>query len=237
MIKKLTLGCFGILLCVNTSFAKLNDSHTAKVLEFKDAGGYTYIKVDEKGKQYWAAIMKSPVKIGQEITFKEQVVMKNFKSKALNKTFEEVMFAEVPKKGISGADNVHNIHGKMIKKKQEEVKPDVKFNDGIVISKGDAIKTDISDLYKNKEKYKNKNVEVQGHVLQVSRKVMGNTWVKIYNGKDAVIFRSPNEEEKIDIGDKVKVMGTLNTNIDFGYGYKYEILGVNGKFEVLESKK
>lgn len=237
MIKKLTLGCFTALLCASTSFAKLNDSHTAKILEIKDAGGYTYIKVEEKGKQYWAAIIKSPVKVGQDITFKEQVIMKNFKSKALNKTFENIMFAEVPRKGIAGSDNVHNIHGNMIKKKQKEVKPDVKFNQGLFTSNEKAIKADISDLYKNKSKYKNKNVEVQGDVLQVSNKVMGNTWIKLYNGKDAVIFRSPNEDEKISIGDTVKVTGTINTDVDFGYGYKYEILGINGKFTILKNKK
>lgn len=237
MLKKLTIGCLGILLSTSTAFAKLNDSHTGKILEIKDAGAYTYIKVDKKGEEFWAAIIKSPVKVGQEITFKEQVVMKDFKSKTLNETFDKIMFAEVPRKGIKGADNVHNIHGNMIKKKQKEVKPDVKFNEGLYTSNEKAIKTDISDLYNNKVKYKNKNVEIEGHVLQVSNKVMGNTWIKLYNGKDAVIFRSPNEDEKITVGDKVKVTGTINTNVDFGYGYKYEILGVNGKFTVLETKK
>lgn len=237
MIKKITVGCLGLLLSINTAFA-LNEQHTAKVLESKSAGGYTYIKVEEKGKQYWAAVMRADIKVGQSVTFKEQIVMKNFKSKALNKTFDEIMFADLPKKkGISGADNVHGIHGNMIKKKAAEKKPDVKFNDGIVITKGAATEIDISDLYKNKEKYKNKNVTVKGHVLQVSNKVMGNTWVKIYNGKDSVIFRSPNEDEKITVGDEVKVTGTINTDVDFGYGYKYELLGVNGKFTVMPSKK
>lgn len=233
MIKKLTLGCLGILFSVSTAFA-LNEPHTVKVLEVKDAGGYTYMKVDEKGEQFWAAINKAPVKVGQTLTIKEQVWMKNFKSKVLDMTFDKVLFADYAKKGISGTDNVHNIHGNMIKEKQEEIKPNVKFNEGTYTSDSKPIKADISDLFKNKAEYKNKNVEVQGDVIQVSNKVMGNTWVKIYNGKDAVIFRSPNEDEKISVGDKVKVIGTINTDIDFGYGYKYEILGVNGKFEILK---
>lgn len=233
MINKLMIGCLGSLLSVSTLLA-INEPHTVKILELKDAGAYTYMKVDEKGDKYWAAIEKSEVKVGQTLTIKEQVWMKNFKSKALNKRFDKILFANYERKGISGANNVHKIHGNMIKKKQEEVKPDIKFNHGIVVSKEKAIKTDISSLYKNKEIYKNKNVEVEGDVLQVSNKVMGNTWIKIYNGKDAVIFRSPNEDEKIEVGDKVKVIGTINTDIDFGYGYKYEILGINGKFEVLK---
>lgn len=233
MMKKFTIGCLSILLSANLAFA-LNEPHTVKVLEIKNAGAYTYMKVDEKGDQYWAAINKSPVKVGQTLTIKEQVWMKDFKSKALNKTFDKVLFADYKRKGISGVDNIHNIHGDMIKKKQKEnYKPNPKFNDSVVISKEAPIQTNISEIFENKEKFKNKNVEIKGDVIQVSNKVMGNTWVKIQNGKNAVIFRSPNEDEKVKVGDNVKVIGTVNTDVDYGYGFAYEVIGVNGKFEVL----
>ncbi|XOB63056.1 hypothetical protein ACMC56_04440 [Campylobacterota bacterium DY0563] len=233
MIRKFTIYCLGVLFITSSLFA-LNEPHTVKILETKNAGAYTYIKVEEKGDTYWAAISKSNVKVGQTITIHEQVWMKQFKSKALDKTFDKILFAQVPKKGVSGSDNIHNIHGNMIKKKQSnELKPNPKFNEGLIVSNSKAIKTNISDLFKNKEKYKNKNVEIEGDVLQVSNKVMGNTWVKIYNGKDAVIFRSSNEDEKVAIGDKVKVIGTINTDVDYGYGFKYEVIGVNGKFTIL----
>ena len=233
MLKNLTISCLMILFSATTLFA-LNESHTVKVLEVKDAGSYTYLKVEEQGKQFWAAINKAAINVGQEVTIKEQVWMQNFKSKALDKTFDKILFADYEGKGVNNTNDIHNIHGKMIMKKQAEVKPDVKFNLGTFTSDSKPIKSDISDLYKNKSTYKNKNVEIQGDVIQVSNKVMGNTWVKISNGKDALIFRSPNEDEKVKIGDKVKVVGTINTDIDFGHGYKYEILGVNGKFEVLQ---
>ncbi|WP_321314446.1 hypothetical protein [Halarcobacter sp.] len=233
MLKKTILSCLTTLFFTNYLFA-LNEPHTVKVLETKNAGVYTYIKVKEKKDNYWVAITKSNIKIGQTITIHEQVWMKNFKSKALNKTFDKILFAQIPKKAISGSNDIHNIHGKMIRKKQDnQLKPNPTFNDDLIISNSKPIKTTISNLYTQKEKYKNKNVEIQGNVLQVSNKVMGNTWVKIYNGKDAVIFRSPNEDEKVTIGDKVKVIGTINTNVDYGYGFKYEIIGVNGKFEIL----
>ncbi len=236
MIKKLTLGCLGILFSITTAFA-LNEPHKVKILELENAGAYSYMKVQEKDEQYWVAINKAAVKVGDTITIHEQVWMNDFKSTALNRTFEKVLFADYKGEGAGKSNDIHSIHGKMIKKKEKENKPNVKFNEGTYTSNEKAIKTDISDLYKNKAKYKNKNVELEGDVIQVSNKVMGNTWVKIYNGKDAIIFRSPNEDEKVKIGDKVKVVGTINTDIDFGYGYKYEILGVNGKFEVLETKK
>lgn len=235
MIKKLTIGCMGLLLAVNTSLASdkatlISDGiHKATVLETKNAGGYTYMKVEEKGEQYWAAVTSINVKVGDKITLKESTWMNNFKSKTLDKTFEKIMFADVQgqKKAIHGTSNVHGLHGQMTKKEKVQVKPDF---DKVTISKDSAIKTNISDLYDNKTKYKNKNVEVEGEIIQVSNKVMGNTWIKISNGKDAVIFRSANEDEKLKNGDKVKVIGTLNTDVDYGYGFKYEIIGVNAKF-------
>lgn len=239
MFKKLSVGCLAVLLSVNCALAADKKIHKGKVLEYKDGGGYTYLKLEENGKSYWAAVPGMKVKVGQTITIKEQMWMNNFQSKTLNEKFDKIMFADLPKKqAVTGSKNVHNIHGQMTKKKKKEenFRPDPKFND-IVIAKGEAVKTTITKLYNNKTNYKNKNVEVEGEVLQVSNKVMGNTWIKIFNGKDAMIFRSPNEDEKISVGDKVKVSGTLNTDVDYGYGFKYEIIGVNGKFAILEKAK
>lgn len=239
MLRKLTFGCLGLLLSINSAFA-IGEKHTAKILETKNAAGYTYLKVDEKGEQYWVAVPGVKAIKGQMITFNEQTWMKNFKSKSLNQTFEKIMFADLPKqKGISGTDNVHGIHGQNISKKKKNepsFKPDPKFND-IFVAKTAPIKTNISEVYKKKAEFKNKNVEVEGHVLQVSNKVKGNTWVKIYNGTDAMIFRSANEDEKLEAGDKVRVAGTLNVDVNYGFGYSYEVIGVNGKFTILEAAK
>ena len=242
MLKKLTVGCLGVLLSVNCALAadKIVDKkiHKGKVLEYKDSGGYTYMKLEENGKSYWAAVPGMKVKVGDTVTIKEQMWMNNFTSKTLNEKFDKIMFADFPKKqAVTGTKNVHNIHGQMMKKKSKEnFRPEPKFNK-IVVAKGEAVKTTISALYDKKAEFKNKNVEVEGEVLQVSNKVMGNTWVKIFDGKDAMIFRSPNKDEKVAVGDKVKVSGTLNTDVDYDFGFKYEIIGVNGKFTVLEKAK
>lgn len=239
MLKKLSVGCLGILLSLNCALAADKKMHKAKVLEHKDGGGYTYMKLEEDGKTYWAAVPGMKVKVGQTVTIKEQMWMKNFKSQTLNEKFDSIMFADLPKKqGIEGSKNVHNLHGQNMskKKKDHEFRPDPKFKD-IIITEGKAEKITISKLYDDKKMYQNKNVEVEGEVVQVSNKVMGNTWVKIYDGKNAMIFRSPNQDEKLTPGDKVRVSGTLNTDVDYGYGFKYEIIGVNGKFTVLEKAK
>lgn len=230
MLKKITIGCVGVLLSVNTAFAEKDTIHEGKVLEFKDAGSYTYVKIQDKDKNYWAAVPATKVIVGETIKISEQMWMTNFKSTALNRTFEKVMFAEMPnaKKAIHGTNNVHGIHGQMTKGE----KPNPKF-DEIVISKDKPIKTTIAKLFEKKDAFKNKNVQIQGEVVQVSNKVLGNTWVKIKGTNDSIIFRSPNADEKVKKGDKVEVIGTINTDVDYGYGFKYQIIGVNAKFTKL----
>ncbi|AXH14327.1 hypothetical protein CP985_03080 [Malaciobacter mytili LMG 24559] len=221
MLKKITVGCIGVLLSLNSALAD-SKVRNGEVLEFENSGGYTYVKIKDEKDSYWAAIPQTQLKVGDKISIREQMWMENFKSKSLDKTFDKIMFAELPNQKPS---NVHGIHGQMIKEK-----PTPKFDD-IIIAKGEALKTNIAELYTKKDEFKNKNVEIEGEVLQVSNKVLGNTWIKISNGKDAVIFRSPNEDEKVAIGDKVKVIGTVNTDVDYGYGFKYKVIGVNAKFE------
>ena len=77
--------------------------HTATVLETMDSGGYTYVKVDEGGKVYWAAAPAAQVAVGDQVSFSEQMTMVNFTSPSLNRTFEQLMFVG----GLSGGSGAH----------------------------------------------------------------------------------------------------------------------------------
>jgi len=75
--------------------------YQGQIKELKNAGGYTYILVDEKMpgydqkelKSFWIAVTLTEAKVGDYIRFQKELVMKNFKSKLLKKNFEELMFA------------------------------------------------------------------------------------------------------------------------------------------------
>ena len=52
--------------------------------------------VHEEGhehKDFWIAVGATPANIGDEVRFQKELVTKNYKSKTLNKTFDELMFA------------------------------------------------------------------------------------------------------------------------------------------------
>jgi len=58
-----------------------------------NAAGYSYIEVDGgvAGKQ-WLAARVTPLKSGDVITWGGGATMRNFSSKALNRTFEQIVF-------------------------------------------------------------------------------------------------------------------------------------------------
>lgn len=69
---------------------------TGKVVETADAGGYTYLCLEKAGKKTWVAVPTMKVAVGQEVTLAPGMVMSNFVSKGLNRTFESIVFSNGP---------------------------------------------------------------------------------------------------------------------------------------------
>ncbi len=68
-------------------------NHKGKVTETMNAGGYTYVQIDEKGQKIWVAVMETKVKVGDTVEFPDSPPMLNFQSKSLNRTFDKIIFA------------------------------------------------------------------------------------------------------------------------------------------------
>ena len=63
------------------------------VFTVEQGGAYTYLEIKEHtGKTFWVAVNSAEVKAGDYVRFQKELVTKNFKSKALDKTFEMLMF-------------------------------------------------------------------------------------------------------------------------------------------------
>lgn len=63
-----------------------------KVLSTLDAAPYVYIEVTQNKKTLWLAANAVPVKKGDVIRYDNGMVMNNFHSKTLNRTFPSVLF-------------------------------------------------------------------------------------------------------------------------------------------------
>ncbi|MDP1648126.1 MAG: hypothetical protein Q8M01_07990 [Rubrivivax sp.] len=90
LIALLAALAFGVLTTV--AQAAPNEVHRGKVLEAKTASGYTYLKVREGKQENWLASVPLQVAVGEEVEYTGGDVMTQFRSNAMNRTFEAIRF-------------------------------------------------------------------------------------------------------------------------------------------------
>ncbi len=76
------------------SYGADGQSLTGKVVGSMDAGGYTYIQIDNNGEKTWVAVPKTQVVAGQELTFGPGMEMIDFESKTLKRKFDRIYFSD-----------------------------------------------------------------------------------------------------------------------------------------------
>ncbi len=68
---------------------------SGKVAEVIHAGGYTYVRLEKDGKSDWAAMTSNnKATVGEDLALKPGMLMTNFKSTALNRTFDRIIFTD-----------------------------------------------------------------------------------------------------------------------------------------------
>ncbi len=190
---------------------------SGKVVETMDSGGYTYINLQKNGKTMWVAVPQMKVTVGQEMSFAPGMVMNDFKSNSLNRTFDAIVFST----GIAGQES--KVSGqKPSEGKQTETKK-------ITVEKayGPNAYT-VAELHEKSAALDKKNIVVKGQVVKVSQGIMGKNWVHIQDGSGDASKGSNNivatTQDLPSVGDIVTAKGTLYKDKDFGSGYKYAVI-------------
>ena len=196
------------------------------VLETIHNNGYCYVHLQQKnGAQVWVAIMEMPIKVGSSMSFKPGIVMTNFESKGLKRTFGAVVFSdgpvtapdlrkvpEAPSKGTTAA-------------------PDAKIS--VAKATGPNAIT-VAEAFMNGGKLDRKRIVVSGKVVKVSPRIMKRNWIHIQDGTgsrdkgtDTLVCTS---QGLVAVGNVVIVSGTLAKDRDFGSGYHYKAIIENATF-------
>jgi hypothetical protein len=68
-------------------------ANEGRVRSVANAGGYTYLELEQGGQSLWLAVAETPVKTGDTVRWDGGTVMQNFTAKSLNRTFERIVFA------------------------------------------------------------------------------------------------------------------------------------------------
>lgn len=201
------------------ALAKMNSSmHEAKVLEATTSGSYTYVKLEESGKTFMAAISAREVNIGDTYYYKDAMEMKNFESKSLGRVFASIFF-------------INEFYATKPEQKKESIGGEHKkakdVHSNISVEKA-ANGYSLAEVFEKKSALKDSQIIVKGQVVKINEGIMNTNWVHIQDGTkfNGVFDLTVTTSEAIDfeIGDVITFKGTLILNKDFGHGYKYDFL-------------
>ena len=193
--------------------------HTATVTETMDAGGYTYMKVAEGSKTYWVAVTAAPVRVAQRVTFDEQMWMPDFKSRSLDRTFDNILFAT-----MAYTPSQHP--------PADAVRPENAPKSVLKKAEGGY---SVAEVFAKRLALKGKTISVRGKVTKVSRQIMKRNWIHLEDGTggpmtDDLVFTTEKDVE-VKAGDIVVATGSVETDKDFGYGYFYPVIVEGSTFK------
>ena len=235
---KLLLAVIALLatFLVSTGWAQGNPSASqgtsikGEVLEAMDVDAFTYLRLKTKDGETWAAVTKSSVKKGAEVTIENGIVMNNFESKSLKKTFDRIVFGNLAGAGdstVPPSTDLGRIHGRT---SQPIDLGSVK----VAKATGPDART-VTEIVTKRAELKDKTVTVRGKVVKFTGGVMGKNWIHLRDGSgssaedtDDVVVTTMDETQ---IGDVVVAKGVVRTNVNLGFGYSYAVLVDDAKLQ------
>jgi hypothetical protein len=201
---------------------KTDVSLSGKVVETMNAGGYTYVCLEKKGKKTWVAVPEMKVVVGKKMGFQPGMEMTNFTSKSLNRTFERIIFSGGPLVKTEADSPAFENHGN---------------GKAAAASSGEKISVEkaagenaytVTEIFANKASLNSKTVILLGKVVKVSSGIMGKNWIHLQDGTGDAQKRTNDlvatSQDSPAVGDVVTVKGTIYQDKDFGAGYRYDVI-------------
>ena len=137
---------------------------TAEILETMDSGGYTYVRLQTDDGEIWAAGPITPVAVGDTIVTGDGMVMNDFHSQSLDRTFDTILFlSDLSKPGEAGINNVAD----------QATTPSVEAGS---VPKAEGGYT-VAELYAGKEELAGTEVTIIGRVVRYNENIMGKNWL------------------------------------------------------------
>lgn len=226
---------------------------SGKVVETMNASGYTYLLVENEAGQKWVAVNESAVNVGEEVSYIDGMVMQNFYSKTLDRTFPEIIFsgglvgktpglteaiASLPAGAAEATGSFSDALSKegaaalggaaeaLTSGSSKAVVPFAEIK--VEKAAGDNGYT-VAEIFAKSTDLNGKKIVVKGKVMKVSPKIMGRNWLHIQDGTGSESDKTHDlvvttSQEPDNDWDVVTVEGTLAANKDFGAGYSYVVI-------------
>ena len=211
------------------------------VIETMNASGYTYMLVESGAEKNWVAIPTTTVEKGTTVNYYQGMVMKDFTSKTLNRTFDAVIFSS----GLAGQKAEAALQpaagdsfSAAVKAEKSAVSPASAMEtsagsagavaplEEISIEKATAANGyTVEEIFGKAKELGGKKVQVHGKVVKFSPMIMGKNWIHLQDGTGDPIQNSHDlvvtTGETVEVNTLITIEGILAAEKDFGAGYKY----------------
>ena len=189
---------------------------SGEVLEVRDVAPYTYLRLKTSQGEQWAVVDKTSLTKGSTVNIEAQMVVDNFESKTLGKTFASIVFgslAGAPATASNPHEGVAQVAPATVAK--------------LAKASGSNAYT-VADLYAKAGQLNNKPVRLSAKVVKYSADIMGKNWLHLQDGSGSAVTQNHDilatSSATARIGEVLTVTGKVQTNVDLGMGYSYKVL-------------
>ena len=191
-----------------------------EVLEVADAGAYTYLRLGTSAGETWAAVKRTTIARGAQVTIDDPMVMADFQSRALNRRFDRIVLGTLGGAPAAPAAPSASPHGNAV---ASAAIADVR----VAKATGRNART-VAEIVTRRTELKDQPVQVRGKVVKYTPGVMGTNWVHLRDGTGSAAERTHDvlvtTNHETGIGEVVTAQGTVRVDRNFGAGYAYPVL-------------
>jgi len=243
---------FTVYTCFNPAsagaFAKNSQTSSGTVIETMNSSGYTYMLIESNGEKTWIAIPETKIEKGAKVTCESGMVMKNFNSKTLNRTFDSIIFSSgiVGEKDMQAhAQATNDSFSAAVKTEQSTTGRTAPPTMAIGASGGSlgaitpfkeitVAKTDapngytVEELFSQAKKLNGQKIALRGIVTKVSANIMGRNWIHLQDGTGDPMHNTHDivatSSDLPKVNSEITIEGVVAAEKDFGSGYKYAVI-------------
>jgi len=203
---------------------------SGKVLERIDASPYCYLRIQTSRGEVWAAVPEAKIEKGTEVTVVNPMLMANFESKTLKRTFAEVYFGSLaPAGGTAAPAPAAPPAGAA----PMGTPPPAPMEVGKLDKATGADARTVAEIWSQKASLKGKTVTIHGKVVKYNPGVMGKNWMHLQDGSGEAGKGTHDitvtSQDSVAKGDIVTIKGVVRLDKDFGAGYTYAIIVEDAK--------
>ncbi|WP_310570503.1 hypothetical protein [Gemmatimonas sp.] len=212
-----------------TSAKPLGHAITGTLLEQVAVSPYVYLRLKTATGELWVAVLEAPLTVGAQVTVYNALLMEQFESKTLKRTFDRIYFGSLDAPGtmpaeMAGTDGQPTTTG-------APPAPDAQVAP-VPKATGANART-IAELWTQKDRLANTVVSVRGTVVKYNAAVMGKNWIHLQDGSGAAATGTHDITvttlDAVTVGATVTITGTVRLNRDVGAGYTYAVLVEDAK--------